>query len=55
MILTLGYSFLLPLQFAIDKAIANQARAGSADGVVIDEYMYTDLSQKELEEEIRVR
>jgi len=44
----------MPLQFAIDKAIANQARQGSGD-VVVDEYVYTSLSQKEREDKIRER
>ncbi|PWW78500.1 P-loop containing nucleoside triphosphate hydrolase protein [Tuber magnatum] len=45
-------TYLMPLQFAIDRAIANQARQGSGD-VVIDEYMYTSLSQKGREDKIR--
>lgn len=44
----------MPLQFAIDKAIANQARQGSGD-VVVDEYIYTSLSQKERDDRIRER
>lgn len=40
--------------FAVDKAIANKTRAGSADGVVIKEYMYTDKTQKERDDQIRI-
>lgn len=50
----LGNRFLLPVIFAVDKAIANKTRAGSADGVVIEEYMYTDRTQKERDDQIRV-
>jgi len=42
----------MPLQFAIDKTIANQARQGSGD-VVVDEYIYTSLSEKERQDKIR--
>ncbi|KAG0125716.1 hypothetical protein HOY82DRAFT_672957 [Tuber indicum] len=45
-------TFLMPLQYAIDRAIAGRARQGSGD-VVVDEYMYTSLSQKEREDKIR--
>ncbi|CUS09342.1 unnamed protein product [Tuber aestivum] len=45
-------TFLMPLQFAIDRAIANRASRGSGD-VVVDEYMYTSLSEKEREDKIR--
>ncbi|RPB01721.1 P-loop containing nucleoside triphosphate hydrolase protein [Choiromyces venosus 120613-1] len=45
-------TFLMPLQFAIDKAIANRASKGSGD-VVVDEYMFTSLSQEEREDRIR--
>lgn len=41
--------------FAVDKAIANKTRAGSANGVVVEEYMYTDKTQKQRDDEIRVK
>ncbi|KAH0613686.1 uncharacterized protein H6S33_005572 [Morchella sextelata] len=47
--------FLLPLQLALDKAIASRANSGSADNVQIDEYMYTDMTSEERDEQIRVR
>lgn len=53
--LTTWNRFLLPLQLALDKAIASRANSGSADNVQIDEYMYTDMTSEERDEEIRVR
>lgn len=47
--------FLLPLQLALDKAIANHANSGSADNTQISEYMYTDMTSDERDEQIRVR
>jgi hypothetical protein len=46
--------YLLPLQFAVDKAIANSARPGSGN-VTVGEFMYTSKTQKEREELIRRR
>ncbi|KAL7275518.1 hypothetical protein RUND412_001543 [Rhizina undulata] len=45
---------LIPLQYAIDSAIANMEKQGSG-GAQVNEFMYTSESEKQREEDIRTR
>ena len=46
---------LVPLQFAVDRAIAKQEGKTDVDSLRVSEYMYTSLNQDEYETDLRAR
>lgn len=46
--------YLLPLQFAVDKAIARQQN-NEVPNLEVSQYMFTDKTQEEYEQELRKR